>query len=344
MIKLIKSIFIFFAGSFSVLLLVGVFSFFYLRHWGEQVQGVEAEVLYEIKKGATLHEVSGDLGNIRLVESSRLYKIWVRLFSQFSAFKAGTYKVRSPISPKELSRMFIEGSTYHEVKYEILIPEGFTLSNVIEKFVNAGIGNREVFYALSKDKNFLSGLGIYAESIEGFLYPATYFFYEAPTEAQVFKEMVSTFWKKLPPGIEMYAASRGINLYQAIVLASLIEAETMYDDERPLIAEVLWNRLVQNMQLGIDASVIYGIPNFNGNLTKQNLLDVENKYNLRVHKGLPPTPINSPTVASLKAIFNPSQEGYFYYVLSPGAQGRHFFSKNLSEHNAAVARYLDANK
>lgn len=342
MLKFFKSFLIIAVfGVFAICLTLGA-TFFYLKSWGSTPFGIQAEIKLEMKKGMILADLSKELYGAGLVESAHKYKFWTKLFSRFSEFKAGTYKINSPVSPVELSKMFIDGSTYQEVKFEVLIPEGFRLESVVERFVNAGIGNREVFLSLARDKAFLSGLGIGADSIEGYLYPATYYYHEIPTESQVFKDLVSTFWKKLPLGYEALAASRGVNLYQAIIIASLIESETMYDEERSLIAEVIWNRLKSNMQLGIDAAVIYGIPSFNGNLTRQNLLDSSNPYNLRIHKGLPPTPINSPTASSLKAILNPSNEGYYYYVLGPNSQGRHYFSKNIDEHNAAVARYLDS--
>lgn len=340
--KLLKSIFIL-IGLFSLLVLSGFGTVYYLKSWSEASHGMTAEVELELEKGISLSKLSTNLQDAGIISSATLFKYWTKLFSRFSEFKAGPYKIALPIAPQDLAKKFIEGSVFHELKYEILIPEGFTLKSVVERFASAGIGNRSVYYLLSTDRQFLDTLGIAANSIEGYLYPATYYFYQVPTEADVLREMVNTFWKKMPQGLEAMAASRGITLYQALIMASLIEAETMYDEERPMISEVLWNRLKKDMSLGIDAAVIYGISNFNGDLTSKNLSDESNPYNLRIHKGLPPTPINSPTSSSIKAVFNPTENGYFYYVLSSENNGRHTFSKTLDEHNSAVSRYLKKN-
>jgi UPF0755 protein len=334
----------FFAYVIAILFLAGSslgVGTYVLLKWSREPFGTEAaEVEIEVPKGVTLAELSQKLESVNLVSSSTKFRMWTKVFSKFTNFKAGVYKIPSPISPESLGLKFIEGSTYREVKYEILLPEGFTLDSVIERCIGMGIGSREEFLRLSKDREFLDTLGIGADSIEGFLYPATYFFYEMPSEEDVYKELVGTFWKKLPAGYESMAASRGVTMYQAIIMASLIEAETMYEEEKPLIAEVIWNRLRMGMPLGIDASTIYGISGFDGNLTKDNLKDTSNPYNLRVVKGLPPTPINSPTVSSLKALLEPTSEGYLYYVLTSKNDKHHTFTKSLSEHNSAVAKFL----
>ena len=123
-------------------------------------------------------------------------------------------------------------------------------------------------------------------------------------------------------------------------IASLIEAETSQEDERNMVSEVIWNRIYQGMPLGIDASVIYGIKNYNGNITRADLSDSTNPYNLRLRKGLPPTPINSPTTDSLKAVLSPTEFGYLFYVVDPEQVNRHTFSKTITDHNAAVSKLL----
>lgn len=327
--------------AFLILLLLGGSSY-YLASWSKIPYGIEnSEIEFDVPKGVLLSDLSLKLQESQLVSHALKFKLWTKIFSKFPNFKAGLYKIPTPISPDLLAKKFIEGSTYQVVKYELLIPEGFTLDSIIERCVNMGLGSRAEYLRLSMDREFLDNLGIGADSIEGFLYPATYYFYVQPTEATVFKEMVSTFWKRLPVGYESVAASRGVTMYEALTFASLIEAETLYEEEKSYIAEVIWNRLRLGMPLGIDAATIYGIKNFDGNLKKDHLVDSANPYNLRVKKGLPPTPINSPTMSSLNAILKPSSEGYLYYVLSPDGSNHHTFTRTLAEHNNAVAKFLE---
>ena len=152
--------------------------------------------------------------------------------------------------------------------------------------------------------------------------------------------MINAFWKKLPEGYEMLVASRGITLHQAMIIASLVEAETSKDFEKPMVAEVIWNRLERKIALGIDASVIYGIHDFNGNLTRKDLDNKDNLFNLRIHLGLPPSPITTPHKESLLAVINPTSKGYLFYVLDPDRPGEHSFSESIEEHNKAVKKLI----
>ena len=109
-----------------------------------------------------------------------------------------------------------------------------------------------------------------------------------------------------------------------------------------MIAEVIWSRLSKNEPLGIDAAVIYGIDGYQGDIKFAHLRDAKNPYNTRIHRGLPPGPICSPAVSSLKAVLNPTKSGYYYYVLVPGELKRHHFSRSLDEHNKHVQELIRA--
>ena len=152
--------------------------------------------------------------------------------------------------------------------------------------------------------------------------------------------MIKEFYLKLPKNYEKKIHSYGLSLYEAVIFASLIEKETFLPEERDYIAEVIWNRLKANMPLGIDAAVIYGVKDWKGDLKTSHLRDRKNLYNLRIHRGLPPGPICSPSKASLEAVLTPSRKGHYYYVLLPGTQKRHHFSKTLKEHNLFVKKLV----
>ncbi len=128
----------------------------------------------------------------------------------------------------------------------------------------------------------------------------------------------------------------GMTLKQVITLASIVEKETGAPEERPIIARVFLNRLNKNMRLESDPTVIYGIDNFNGNLTRKDLR-TKTPYNTYVIKGLPPGPIANPGLAAINAVLNPSEDDYYYFVSKNN--GTHYFSKTLKEHNRAVRRF-----
>ena len=148
---------------FLLFLVIGG-SAYYLAKWSKEPYGIPAsEVEIDVPKGVTLSELSNKLEQSHLVSNSVKFKIWTKIFSKFSNFKAGLYKIPSPISPELLASKFIEGSSYREVKYELLIPEGFSLNSIIERCVNMGVGSRAEYLRLSSYRVLLDSLGIGAD-------------------------------------------------------------------------------------------------------------------------------------------------------------------------------------
>lgn len=340
-LSLIPKLFRLFCILVTILSIASVLSFVNLNEWVETPYGEAGkEVEISLDKGSSLSLLSSKLFDSGVISSRVKFQIWVKLLSDFRKFQAGNYKFTLPLNVKEVNDTFIQGKTYSKALYEVVIPEGYTEKQIVEKFVQAGIGTRKNYWELLQDPEFLGPLGVEYLSAEGYLYPATYSFFTMPTEEEVIKKMITTFWERLPDQYEIHVASRGLSLREGIILASLIEAETANEEEKDDISDVIWNRLNKGMQLGIDAAIIYGIPNFDGDLKRKDLTNEENPYNLRIHKGLPPTPINTPSQKSLLAVLNPSMKGYLFYVLDPLKEKSHVFTKTIEEHNEAVKRYL----
>lgn len=288
--------------------------------------------------------MSTRLENEGLVSSNQLFWIWARFFSQVHRFQAGTYRFSESVAPREIAQAFINGDVYQPVVFEVTIPEGFTVSQIIERLAAKGAAPVEKLRQVAGDTDFIASLGIPSTSLEGYLYPATYPFIHHPSPEDIFRRMVSEFRERLPIDYEQRVNQLGLSLAQAITFASLIERETKQDDERPLVSEVIWNRLNKGIALAIDASIIFGIPDFDGDIRRKHLIDRNNLYNTRVHPGLPPGPICSPTIQSLLAVLTPTDQGLYYYVVDAENFDRHRFSKTLSEHNRYVREYLRAKK
>jgi UPF0755 protein len=150
--------------------------------------------------------------------------------------------------------------------------------------------------------------------------------------------MVETFFKNLPKQFEEKAKNNGLTVYEAVILASIIQKESYYKDELPLISSVFHNRLKKRMRLESDPTIIYGIyENFDGNIRKKDLIDKSNIYNTYKIFGLPPTPICNPDKYSLEAAVNPAKTDYLYFVADK--EGKHHFSKTYAEHSKKVYKF-----
>ena len=308
--------------------------------WSETPVQLTEESIFEFPRGTRLALLSELLQESGVIDQALFFRAWVRFFSSYEKFQAGQYRFEGAVRPREIAETIISGDVYVPVVLQFTIPEGFTTKQVVDRLAELKVGEREEISSLMSDKAFLMELGVDASSLEGFLYPATYQFSEFPGPREALASVVTTFWSKLPEGYENAVRDKGLSLVDAVAFASLIELETRLDDERPLVSEVIWNRLNRGMPLGIDAAIIYGIKDYKGDLTFKHLKDASNPYNNRIHGGLPPTPIGSPSIASLEAVLNPASEGNYYYVLDPEDGSRHVFSKTLAEHNRHVRKLV----
>jgi UPF0755 protein len=190
--------------------------------------------------------------------------------------------------------------------------------------------------AAVEDAEFAHSLGIENPTLEGYLFPDTYRFPRNLSAREIARELVDQFsavWQTIEP----QARKRGMSMSEVVTLASIVEKETGAAEERPVIAAVFLNRLDKRMRLETDPSVIYGIEDFDGNLRKRHLTDRSNPYNTYRHKGLPPGPIASPGAGALRAVVEPAENEYLYFVSRN--DGTHQFSRSYREHVNAVNRY-----
>lgn len=320
---------------------------FYLDQWSRQTHPlVNESTIFSVPQGIGLKSLSQDLYSKNIIDNPTRFSLWARISGSFEEIKAGQYKVHQGVSPQQLLLMLKEGRTWHELLMEWTIPEGFTLAQIFARVSSVSGIPEKSFYQLSENKPFVQMLlRNHGEHLEGFLFPATYKIYDQqPDPELIVSQMTGEFFRRLPKQYLNECEKLGLNLKEAVTFASLIEKETRIADERAMVSEVIWNRLKKGISLGIDASIIYGIPDFDGNLRRKHLSDRKNKYNTRIHGGLPPGPIGSPGLESMKAVLTPSDQGNYYYVLLPDSGGRHHFSKTLREHNQYVRKLVRAQR
>lgn len=317
-----------------------VIGFHQLERWSQTPRALTAPQVIQVTRGMSLRELSETLENQQVIDHWPLFYAWTRIAGHFPRIQAGPYRFESFVRPADIASDMMAGKIYRPILVQFTIPEGFTLKKITDRLAANGLGSKELIWKLLHDKALLKELRVDGPSLEGFIYPATYAWTEIPDARAAIVRMVNTFWERLPPRYETEIAVKNLTLYQAVIFASLIEMETMQLDEKPMVSEVIWRRLKDKVPLAIDASLIYGIPDYDGNIRWKHLSDAKNPYNSRIHRGLPPTPIGSVSRESLAAVLTPSNMGYYYYVRLPGDENRHHFSKSLSEHNEYVRKFV----
>lgn len=287
---------------------------------------------FVVHEGATLNQVAADLKTAHMIRNSTLFRLAGRFKGYDHHIKAGEYRLNNAMPPLKILEILKEGRI---MTHPITIPEGFTLNQIADLLDQKGLSDKASFMKFTKDKNRIERLDFSGNTLEGYLYPDTYRFRRNETAEKIIHAMVSRFRKIVSP-YETRIKETGMTLKQVITLASIVEKETGAPEERPMIARVFLNRLKKNMRLESDPTVIYGINNFNGNLTKKDL-KTKTPYNTYVIKGLPPGPIANPGLASIKAVLNPAEGDYYFFVSKNN--GTHYFSRTLKEHNRAVRRF-----
>jgi UPF0755 protein len=298
-------------------------------------------VPFTIVKGETLKNVSKRLEELNLIRSSSFLVLLSKIQKTETSFQAGSYLVPRGITAREVHDYFITGS---QLLIRVTVPEGWTLTRIASHLDEKKIVEKEKFLKSVRDPGLIAKFGIPAESFEGYLFPDTYLFPEEfPADRVVFR-MAENFFQKLKEIHPDHDTMTRKDLHKKVILASIIEREYQSPEEAPLMASVFNNRLSVNMALGSCATVEYIITEIQGKphpgfLTYRDL-DIPSPYNTYRNPGLPPGPISNPGKTSLSASFSPAESDYWYFVLKDPVTGRHFFSKNLQEHNRAKVVYL----
>ena len=319
---------------FLVLVLASVWLIGDMLHFIKTPASLEPkEVVMEVPVGMSVPALSELLHGQGLVRSAGKFRWLVRFKGAARQIKAGEYQLSTGLRPGELLNKIIRG----EVRlHQITFPEGYTLKQMAELLEASNVVNAESFIATANNPHFVHSLGIPATSLEGYLFPDTYRFARGLPVETVLRSFVTMFNQHFGPVQQEQARKLGFTRHQVVILASVVEKETAAAEERPLIAGVFLNRLRKRVRLQSDPTVIYGLKNFDGNLTRAHL-QKDTPYNTYTRRGLPIGPICNPGAASIQAVLNPTSTPYLYFVAKK--DGTHHFSTNLVEHNAAVLRH-----
>ena len=317
---------IFFAGTL-------LFSILLMNYSTSPIDKKNVNVLVDIPTGSSFLKVTEILNQAGLIKSRVFFYSLTILKNARRHIRAGEYEFNTSLTPAVMIDKLLRG----EIKnYRVVIPEDLSMREIVAVLEKDKLINKEDFFELASDEDFLESLNIKADSIEGYLFPDTYLLDRSMSTRQIMKIMVTQFWKKVTPEMIKKAGERRLNVHQLVTFASMIGKESGDDSEKPVISAVFNNRLRKKMRLQSDPTAVYDLENFEGKILRSHLRR-NSPYNTYIIRGLPPGPIANPGLASLKAALNPAPVNYLYFVSKK--DGSHFFSSSLDGHNQAINRY-----
>jgi UPF0755 protein len=291
-----------------------------------------------IPSGSGIRQIQHILAQGGLIHDDIRFLLLAKVLGLARTLPAGEFRLSLGQQPGDVLRQL---ATAKPVQYAVTIPEGLRISEIADIFAAGGWCDRERFIDLAHNREFIQSLELKSvTSLEGYLYPDTYHLTRNIKDTKTLLTMqVDRFfkiWSTLP-----HNDTQQMGQHEIITLASVVEKETAEAAERPLIAAVFLNRLKTGMRLQSDPTVIYGLRDFSGNLTRSDLQS-DHPYNTYVIPALPAGPICNPGQQAITAVLHPAITDFFYFVSRNN--GTHHFSKNLSEHNQAVREFQQVKK
>ncbi len=285
------------------------------------------------QSGDSVKKLAADMEKEGIIRSSKHFVLATRLRGLAEKLQAGYYTLDDSMTTGAILHKIVSGDIDFR---RFTLPEGYSMYQAAELLEKYGYFSKKAFLEACRSPQLLKDFGIQADSAEGYLFPATYKLPLKYSEEQLVKTMIEKFLREFS---ELYAGDReiGLSRHELLTLASIIEKEAVKNEEKPLIASVFYNRLRSGMPLQSDPTAVYGVRPFAGKVKKADILR-NTPYNTYKIKGLPPGPIGNPGKEALQASLNPAESDYYYFVARK--DGTHHFSRTLSDHNLAVARYL----
>lgn len=340
---------------FSASLLIVIFGVAFVFFWGFYLpkDATSEEVIFLIEKGEGMSQIAMNLEQQELINSSYFFIIYGKITEKGRVLKPGSYKISAKMPVSQIIEMFVKGA-----EDRLLIIEGWNLRDIADFLEDNNYGTKEEFYALvgtpptyidgrvvagmSGENNFKEEFDFLKEvpenlSLEGYLFPDTYFISPGTSMESIIRSVLSNFKQKINSLVKEELENSSMSLFEVITKASLIEKEVVLYEDKQLVAGIINNRLKKNMRLQIDATITY--------LTQKRSVQIpitetriNSPYNTYVNHGLPLGPICNPGIESIRAVLNPKESDYLYYLSKP--TGETVFSRTHEEHVKAKNEYL----
>jgi UPF0755 protein len=295
----------------------------------------QGPVVVDIPANAGVAGIASMLREAGVVRSAWGFVTVAGLRGEVRRLKAGEYEFPRDASTLAVVDIVASGRVR---QHAVLHPEGATVSELARTLEAARLARADDVLRVARDRAFLAGQGIEGPSVEGYLFPDTYYLVRGMKPEEILGRMVQRMRGKLTPEVIERAKARGLTAHRLLTLASIVEREAAVADEQRLIAAVFTNRLRRDMPLQADPTVQYALGKERQALTRSDLA-TDHPFNTYRNVGLPPGPIASPGAGAIEAVLDPAPVKYLYFVAVSADGRRHQFSTTVEEHNAAVARY-----
>lgn len=304
------------------------------------------EQLFEIAAGSTTKKIGGELERHNLISSALIFRIYLQLRNESEIIQAGTYRLSASMPVSEIAAALTSGRVVSD-EVRLTVIEGWDLRDIASVAAKLGVVSENEFYRVS-------GRPLDKNSLEGYLFPDTYFIAKDAKAEEIVKKIQTNFERKVDAALREEIKNQSRTLADVITLASIVEREvgrpvkkgtilsaeelSNLSVERRIVAGIFLNRLAARMPLESDATVGY-ITGSSSNRATIEETKINSPYNTYRYPGLPPGPIANPSLDSIKAAVNPTKTDYLFFLTSP--DGTAHFAKTLQEHNANRAKYLE---
>lgn len=351
--KVVRKIVFMMLVSFTLIIVIGVISgYFYVK---SALQPVDAksdeEIAFEVPMGSSSSDIAATLEDKGLIKNSKIFRFYVK-FKNYSDFQAGEYALSPSLSMEEIIQELQQGKVVEEPEHRLTIPEGKAVEE-IAKLVDKHLDvSEKSFLKVAHDKDFLEELmesypSLISEDImdeevieplEGYLFAGTYDIYEEkPSAKSLITMMVEQTDKVMKKELEEMEEQE-MTPHQVLTLASIVERESKFEEDRPKVAQVFLNRMAEDMKLQSDITAAYA----NGEhkiVMSYDDIGVDSPYNTYGQVGLPPGPIASPSTNAIKAVIHPEGNDFDYVYFYARPNGKTYYTKTLDEHKKITEKY-----
>ncbi|NMC51740.1 endolytic transglycosylase MltG [Candidatus Kuenenbacteria bacterium] len=302
----------------------------------------ESTSVFVIQPGDGVNQISYNLKKQGVIDNSFVFETYAYLKDIEGGFLAGEYSLPSIINIKRLVDILTTGEAVND--WELKVIEGYTIKDIDETLSSLGkFKSGDLILAVKNiNQDFLSTYGFLSDkppaaSLEGFLFPDTYRFFNYATLEDVIRKLLNNFDKKLSEELRTEIKNQERSVFEVITMASIIEREVATENDRPIVAGIFWKRLESGMPLQADSTVNY-ITGKNTPAVSGVDLKIDSPYNTYLYPSLPPGPICNPGLSAIKAAIYPEESEYWFFLTDKN--GNVHYAKDFEEHKANKAKYL----